>query len=209
MSDKKHILEKIKQLYTESLEKYGIDSKAVGWSSGESHILRFKKLLEVIEDAKEPIEVNDLGCGYGALYIYMLENGFNVVRYNGYDISEKMLKAADDLIGHSEVVHLYNSSSISTIADYSFASGIFNVKFDYDCDEWIKIIKDTLQNMFEYSRRGFAFNLLSTYVDYKEPHLYYGDPLYFFDFCKRSFSRKVSLLHDYDLWEWTILVKRV
>jgi hypothetical protein len=59
----------------------------------------------------------------------------------------------------------------------------------------------------ERSRRGFAFNLFTTYVDWKEDHLYYGDPGFFFDFCKRELSRSVALLHDYPLWEWTMVVR--
>ena len=37
--------------------------------------------------------------------------------------------------------------------------------------------------------------------------LYYGDPSFFFDHCKREHSRHVALLHDYGLWEWTIVVR--
>ena len=67
----------------------------------------------------------------------------------------------------------------------------------------IKFMKQAIK----LSKKGFGFNLLSTYVDWKEDHLYYGDPLFFFDFCKRHVSRYVSLLHDYPLYEWTILVR--
>ena len=89
-----------------------------------------------------------------------------------------------------------------------FISGIFNVKFDSNDDMWEEFIKNTLVNVNENSIKGFAFNSLTSYVDYKESHLYYADPMYFFDFCKKNFSKKVSLLHDYDLWEWTIIVKK-
>lgn len=58
--------------------------------------------------------------------------------------------------------------------------------------------------MAQNSVKGFSFNLLSTYADWKENHLFYGDPTYFFDYCKRNFSKKVFLLHDYPLYEWTI-----
>jgi hypothetical protein len=94
------------------------------------------------------------------------------------------------------------------MADYYFESGIFNVKFDINEDLWRAYIEETLRNMHEYSRKGFGFNLMTTYVDFKKPQLYYADPAYFFDFCKKNFSKKVSLLHDYDLFEWTIIVKR-
>ena len=56
----------------------------------------------------------------------------------------------------------------------------------------------------QHSRSGFTFNLLSTYSDYQEEHLFYGDPLEWFDWCKREITPRVMLLHDYPLYEWTI-----
>jgi hypothetical protein len=40
------------------------------------------------------------------------------------------------------------------------------------------------------------------------PDLYYADPRAIFDHCKRTFSRWVALLHDYGLYEFTILVRK-
>ena len=62
--------------------------------------------------------------------------------------------------------------------------------------------------MDEYSKEGFSFNVLTTYVDYKKDHLYYADPLYYFDYCKSNFTKKVSLFHDYELFEWTIICRK-
>ena len=36
--------------------------------------------------------------------------------------------------------------------------------------------------------------------------LYYADPCFFFDHCMRRFSRRVALLHDYELFDFTMLV---
>ena len=38
--------------------------------------------------------------------------------------------------------------------------------------------------------------------------LFYADPLHLFDRCKRTYSRFVTLLHDYPLYEFTIIVRR-
>jgi len=142
------------------------------------------------------------------MFEYFEENNFNISKYNGYDISEEMLKSAKNRIGNSFKVELYKNPKLNTKADYSFVSGIFNVRFEGDDDSWKQFIENTLRDLDENSTKGFAFNVLTSYVDYRQPHLYYADPLYFFDYCKRNFSKKVSLLHDYDLWEWTILVKK-
>ncbi|HEX2060504.1 MAG TPA: class I SAM-dependent methyltransferase, partial [Thermoanaerobaculia bacterium] len=71
----------------------------------------------------------------------------------------------------------------------------------------LQYILKMLANMAEHSTRGFAFNLLTSYVDWKEPHLFYGDPSFFFDHCVRNISRRVVVFHDYPLYEWTIGVR--
>jgi hypothetical protein len=87
-------------------------------------------------------------------------------------------------------------------------SGTFNVRFEATDEEWGAFVADKLAEIDRHSRHGFAFNLLSTYVDWKQPTLYYADPLHWFDHCKRNFSKQVALLHDYPLYEWTILVRK-
>lgn len=203
-----NVLNKVEELYTNSLKEHGINSKAVGWPTKESQIIRFNKLIEVIEDKASVVSINDLGCGYGAMYEYFTNNHFNLCQYNGYDISEAMLSKANELIGKNSNVKLIKSPNLETMANYTIVSGIFNVKFDTAEDKWLDFIKDTLIQMYKHSTKGFSFNLLTSYVDYKKDHLFYANPAYFFDFCKVNFSKKVSLLHDYDLWEWTILVKK-
>lgn len=204
------ILDKIKSLYSGNLSENGVKSTAVGWNSPESQALRFDKLTSVIEECSGPVSVNDYGCGYGAHLHYLVKTrGIQVIGYSGYDLSEEMLAAArSELSWFSGDISLLCSSEISTISDYTFVSGTFNVKFEADDCEWQDFIEKTLDAIDAHSRCGFSFNLLSTYVDWKEEHLFYGDPSHWFDLCKRRYSRRVSLLHDYPLYEWTILVKK-
>ncbi len=203
-------LDKIKDLYSSSLKEKGVDSASVGWNSPESQALRFEKLTSIIVERDNAVSVNDYGCGYGAHAEYLEKvSGIRIAEYNGYDLSDKMLSAARSHLSWFEgKQNLINSSVVTTQADYSFVSGTFNVRFDADEKTWCAFIEEKLHEIHNFSRHGFAFNLLSTYVDWKEPHLYYGDPCYWFDFCKCKFSKKVSLLHDYPLYEWTILVKK-
>jgi len=200
-------LGKIEKLYSENLDKFGIDSKSVGWNSANSQQLRFEKLLMVVENRTESFSLNELGCGYGELFKYAALNGYEINLFNGYDISEKMLFAAKDYLNDSRAV-FFKESSIITKADYTITSGIFNVKFDEKKDTWESYVKDTLKNMFKNSNRGISFNLLTKYVDFEAKDLYYADPLYYFDFCKKELSRYVNLIHDYNLYEWTIIVKK-
>jgi hypothetical protein len=84
------------------------------------------------------------------------------------------------------------------------------MKLDLDVKAWNGIILEGLHQMDAHSQKGFAFNLLTKYsdADKMRPDLYYGDPLFFFDYCKRNFSKNVALLHDYGLYDFTILVRK-
>jgi hypothetical protein len=97
-----------------------------------------------------------------------------------------------------------------TPVDYVISSGIFNVKLALNSDDWINYIINTLHDFDSLSHKGFAFNALTSYsdVEYMRENLYYTDPLFIFDYCKRNFSHSVSLLHDYGLYEFTIIVKK-
>jgi hypothetical protein len=63
-----------------------------------------------------------------------------------------------------------------------------------------------IRRLSEQSARGLAFNLFTTYVDFRNDDLFYADPAEFFSLCRRELSRYVTLLHDYPLYEWTLVV---
>lgn len=198
------VLEKVKDLYDKSLEKHGASAKGVGWGNEEAHLLRLEKLSQVI-DGGEATSVSDLGCGYGAFLDFLLAKKIKVSRFRGYDISEKMLgRARQSHPDHEWVL----GSRLDAVTDYTFACGIFNVRVDEDEKAWERHVQATLDDLSEHGSKGFAFNLLSTYVDFRAPNLYYGDPAYYFDLCKRRYSTKIALLHDYPLYEWTLLVRK-
>jgi SAM-dependent methyltransferase len=198
-------LDPIERLYSESLHKSGVAPAGVGWKDEASHRLRFAKLLEIVRGHDRPFTVNDLGCGYGALLDFMREHELPVGAYAGYDISEPMLAAARARVGTAGATWI-QGAALTRAADFSIASGIFNVRLDAADAPWEAYIEATIADLAAHSTRGFAFNLLTSHVDYREPHLYYGDPARYFDLCKRKYKR-IALLHDYPLYEWTMLVR--
>lgn len=200
----------VANLYSSSLKAHGLMPKGVGWKDEASQRLRFEKLAQVIDvrTAGESISVNDLGCGYGAMFRYLDEIPYvRLTRYYGYDISEDMLAAAKQFVADPRAEFI-QSSQVTHEVDYSFVSGTFNVKLEASDELWTEYVKEMLMNLAAMSIRGFAFNILTTYVDWKQENLYYADPFMFFDFCKRNISRYVSLLHDYPLFEWTMIIRK-
>jgi SAM-dependent methyltransferase len=170
--------------------------------------LRFEQLAKIIQQSKG-FSLNDLGCGYGALLDF-LESRYTDFAYDGFDVSVDMIGAAGARHAGSDHAKFAVASAPSTPADYGVASGIFNVRFARSDAEWSEYLQRTLDVLDATSRKGFAFNCLTSYSDRDKmrDHLHYADPRALFDLCKRRYSRHVSLLHDYGLYEFTILVRK-
>jgi SAM-dependent methyltransferase len=202
------LLNPVADLYTRSLAEHGLAPMGVGWKSEEQQRLRFDKLVEVIDrTSAEPVTVSDYGCGYAAMFGYLDGLlGERLAGYYGYDISPEMLEAARAVVSDPRAVFI-QSAKLTQPTDYAFVSGTFNVKIDADDAAWTAYVQSVLLDLAANTRRGLAFNACTTYVDWKADNLYYADPFQYFDFCKRHLSKYVSLLHDYPLYEWTMLVK--
>jgi hypothetical protein len=202
------ILGDVQRYYSGKLEAHGPTARGVDWNSPESQSLRFVQLLKLI-DCSRPFTINDYGCGYGALVDHLRQLDC-VFRYRGFDISPHMIARAMELHAAMDQVVFVGEEASLTQADYTVASGVFNVKLETSALEWENYVLHTLKTINGLSERGFAFNVLTKYSDAesKRPDLYYADPSFLFDFCKRAFSRFVAVLHDYPLYEFTILVRK-
>lgn len=126
------------------------------------------------------------------------------------DVSHEMIKAAERRHANADQARFIASAEPDQIADYGVASGIFNVRLGRTDVEWFDYLKATLDILDRTSKRGFSFNCLTSYSDEekKRDYLYYADPCRLFDLCTRRYTRQVALLHDYGLFEFTILVRK-
>lgn len=202
------MLHDVSDYYSDKLIKHGCTPRGVDWNGIESQHIRFDQLMKVCGTATE-FSLGDFGCGYGALLDF-LNIGTWKVEYKGFDIAELMLqKARESHKSDNRTMFTSNSSDLAGVT-YLVASGVFNVRLNHHDSEWNKYIKETLKEMDNLCTHGFAFNALTSYSDKEKmrDYLYYADPLELFDFCKRNFSKQVALLHDYGLYEFTIIVKK-
>jgi len=201
-------IEQIKDYFGEKLANFGNTPQGADWNSQVSQYLRFEQLVRVC-DASQEFSIIDYGCGYGALVDYMLRRRFNF-QYLGFDILEEMVVQARQIHQDKPFCSFTSDDTLLQPADYAVESGIFNIRLDYSEEIWRQYVIQTLEKMNSLSSKGFAFNLLTSYSDpeFMKPHLYYADPGFYFDYCKRNFSKNVALLHDYNLYDFTILVRK-
>jgi len=203
------VLDDIESYYTNKITEHGVSPRGVDWKDESSQVVRFQQLLRII--GVEPFTLGDLGCGYGKLYD-SLTSFQATFEYTGYDLSQDMIDAAKEKYNAVEGASFLHIKTLDELAkhDYFVESGIFNVKMSHDEQTWHSYMMETLHSMNDKSIKGFAFNALTKYSDkaFMRSDLYYADPLYLFDYCKKNFSKDVALLHDYGLYEFTILVRK-
>lgn len=209
MQNKKaDLLVEVAEYYSSKLMEHGETPRGVDWNGEESQILRFEQLCKII-DRSNHFSVNDLGCGYGALYDFLVHR-YELFSYLGIDVSEGMIQAAEQRYQDRGQARFAIASEPGQVSDYGIASGIFNVRLGRSDDEWWAYLQATLDILDRTSNFGFAFNCLTSYsdADKMRDYLYYADPCALFDLCKRRYSKNVALLHDYELYEFTILVRK-
>jgi SAM-dependent methyltransferase len=201
--------EQARKYFEDRLAEHGATARGVDWNSETAQELRFSQLIKVI-DPERPFSLLDYGCGYGALAGYLLRLGYPMEQYAGYDILESMVDRARELFAAQPGWIFTSRFTALEAVDYAIASGIFNLKLETPADEWTRYVVGELHKMDKLTRKGFSFNMLTSYSDaeYMRPHLYYADPCYLFDYCKRNFARNVALLHDYEVYDFTLIVRK-
>jgi SAM-dependent methyltransferase len=203
------LLNEIAGYYSAKFMQHGETARGVDWNGEDSQVLRFHQLCKII-DKSDHFSLNDLGCGYGALYDFLFNKYHKEFNYFGVDVSKEMLNAAGRRHLQNPQANFILSSKPDRMSDYGIASGIFNVRMGRSDGQWQSYLESTLNDLDKTSKLGFAFNCLTSYSDRDKmrEHLYYADPCFLFDLCKRKYSRHVSLLNDYGLYEFTILVRK-
>jgi len=201
------ILNEVSKYYTNKIQQFGTTPQGVDWNSTDSQELRFEILSNVILQ-DEKFSILDFGCGFGSMLDYF-DKKYNSFKYVGFDVSEEMVHAALEKFSTKEYAK-WTTSLPAENADYVIASGIFNVKLENNNEDWLNYILETLHKIDASSTKGFSFNVLTKYSDseYMKDYLYYADPLFLFDYCKTHFSKNVALLHDYNLYEFSIIVRK-
>jgi len=207
--DFNHDIEALSKHYGGLVKRHGDAPESAQYADRETQERRMAVLCEigVAKDSK----VLDFGCGTGQLLSFLQRSLGYEGEYVGYDISPEAIELARSAhpAGHFEVRNILEQPGEETF-DYVLVSGVFN-----------NLISDNRAFFEAISRRlmaqvdvGYAFNMLSRFVDYFDDGLYYEDPLHAFRFCKEQLSPLVTLRHDYAVrpgsipFEFSIYVHR-
>ena len=181
--------------YRDRLATYGPSSEAVQYADRESHFARFEVIAGVDPDMRS---VLDVGCGLGDFCHFLRARGRGA-RYHGVDIVPEFVARAAEVFADDDAAGVsLLDAEVETLPggyDYAVLSGVFNNAME---DNW-GFMTRTLRRMWAAAGKGISFNAMSTYVDYRDPDLFYVDPMQVFAFCKAELGGHPVLRHDYSV----------
>jgi SAM-dependent methyltransferase len=195
----------VERYYSKKLAEHGSTPRGVDWNDERSQTIRFERLLEAVGE-EDQFSINDYGCGYGALVDHLVDRGSDF-RYTGYDISPAMVEEAARRHTDESRATFTDDLGVVAPADFTVASGVFNVKLGTPAAEWRRFVLAMIEEIAGLSIRAMSFNALTSHTDpgRRRPDLYYADPAELLDHCLRRYSRDVVLFHDYELYEFTVV----
>lgn len=209
------LLTRIAGSYDFTLDRAGPVPAAVLWRSRRAQVMRFRRLMQVFAGdrwgpllGRDPVTLADMGCGYGALFGWLrwhpcLWRG----RYVGYDLSPRMVAAAEARYGRDPRARFEVSAAPGVDADYYLASGLFGLKLETEDAVWEAWVRSMLREMARRSRRGMAFNMLDGRGKDRRPTLYYAEPDAYLAYCREELGGRVQLIEDGAGIDFTILVR--
>lgn len=197
----------VEAYYTRKIKTFGPTPHGVDWPSTPSLELRLVQLLKVC-DMSRAFSLNDLGCGYAAA-LDLIERRWsgNQIDYLGIDLSADMVAQARGRWPRRAATNFIAGHQCGRTADYSIASGVFNVRLDCDTPLWTAHVQAIMSDLHRSSRCGFAVNFMLPEAALGIPELYGARPDPWVELCEKRFGRTVELVQGYGLPEYTLLVR--
>jgi SAM-dependent methyltransferase len=198
----------VERHYSGTVARHGATAFGVDWSCVPTQELRFVQLLKLCDFAA-PFSLNDVGCGYGALLGFLgRRHRGRSIDYLGVDLSEGMIAHACRMWAKRRHAAFEVAAQSTRVADYSVASGIFNVKLSVPETRWVQFVQRSLDDIHATSRRGFAVNFLAQLPlgIAGKAELYRTDAKSWAAYCRKRYHAKVEVLAAYGMREFTLLV---
>lgn len=204
--------EALKAHYTSTFAEHGPTTRGVDWGEEDENLYqRYDRMLAVINsDSTSEVSLLDVGCGFGGLLIYARSKGYQL-NYTGLDVVEPMIDWAKQNINNSKFLAgdvLSEDLLEEGSYDYVVCNGILTQKLDTTALEMEAFANMLIHRMYRLCKKGIAFNVMTTAVNFHADNLYYRSPVEMLAWCMAEVSKHVRIDHAYRLYEYTTYLYR-
>jgi len=196
--------------YEKRLAEHGPTAKGMDWPNPEDLEKRFDVLTGVI-DYTQTSSLLDLGCGVGLLVDYLTQKQvMSKITYLGVDISSKMIQVAKkrhpgfSFEARDILLKPYNANQF----DYILMNGLLTEKLDMSENQMKDFAQQIILSVYNCCSKGLSFNVMSSHVDWKRDDLFHWELDDVVSFMVKYCSRKIRIMMDYGLYEYTVHLKK-
>src|SRR4051812_14688976 len=183
--------------YQQRIAEHGPTFASLNSGNEHKQTLRHEVLASALRGVKPSIL--EVGCGLADFYKY-LRRSQQDCSYRGYDIVPEYIAECRRTYPEADF-ELRNIflEGIEGAYDTIVMSQVLNNR--YRKSDNMQVMQRALALAFEHTRISVAVDMLSTYVDFRNPDLYYYSPEDIFRVAK-TISPRVVVRHDYRAFEF-------
>lgn len=190
--------------YKQRFNKHGESVLSLGWNKPQEQLIRFQALVRNFDDLlAKSNSVVDFGCGLAHFLPWLRNRGY-AGQYIGVDIVDMFLEKNRQVYPGYDFISSESFLNLPVKYDLIFSSGVFTIPWG---ENHAKMVLNTIEQLFDKCNYGLAFNMLSSYTIFKNPHYCYFNPLTVLKFCQTLASECV--LHaGYLPNDFTIIMRK-
>ncbi len=192
-------LSQVVRRYQQRIAKHGPTFASLNSGNEPKQAMRHSVHASALRGAKP--SVLEIGCGLADFYKYLLQQQRDC-SYHGYDIVPEYIDECRRV--YPEATFALRNLFIEGIGetyDTIVMSQVLNNR--YQKSDNMQVMQRALELAFQHSQVSVSIDMVSTYVDFHNPDLFYYSPEEIFRIA-RAVSPRVLLRHDYRAFEFCI-----
>jgi tRNA G46 methylase TrmB len=187
------------QRYQERITQHGATFASLNSGSEEKQAIRQWVHASALRGDRPSIL--EVGCGLGDFYKYLSRQKRDCT-YHGYDIVPEYIAECQREFPQAkfEIRNIF-IDGIDGNYDTVVMSQVLNNR--YQKSDNMQVMQRALQLAFQHTHVSVSVDMLSTYVDFRNPDLFYYSPEEIFRMAK-AITPRVLIRHDYRAFEFCV-----
>jgi len=192
-------LQSVIRRYQHRIAEHGPTFESLNSGSEEKQAIRHWAHASALRGTKP--SVLEIGSGLADFYKYLKQHQQDC-SYNGYDIVPEYVAECRRVYPEASfAVRNIFVDGIEGVYDTVVMSQVLNNR--YEKSDNMQVMQQALELAFEHTRVSVSVDMLSTYVDFRNPDLFYYSPEDIFRMAK-AIAPRALVRHDYRAFEFCV-----